>query len=85
MEDFIQNRFGYCFYELRENTALIYNLYVRPEHRRMGNAKRLLQHVIQEIRETYTGEIEVEVEPRECSINREKLIRFYKRMGLKER
>jgi len=51
----------------------------------MGNAKRLLQHVIQEIRETYTGEIEVEVEPRECSINREKLIRFYKRMGLKER
>lgn len=84
LEDFIQNRFGYCFYELGKNTALIYGLYVHPEYRLQGKAKILLQHVINEIREAdYTGEIVIEAIPREDTISLEKVESFYERMGLK--
>ena len=84
MEDFIQNRFGYCFYEIKGGTALIYNLYVHPEHRLQGKARRLLQLVISEIIETgYDKDIKIEVAPRENSIQIENLNLFYKRMGLK--
>jgi ribosomal protein S18 acetylase RimI-like enzyme len=83
LEDFIQNRFGYCFYEV-PGIALIYNLYVHPEYRLQGKAKILLQHVVNEIRETgYNGEIEIEVAPREDAISIEKLGLFYEKMGLK--
>lgn len=82
MEDFVQNRFGYCFYEVQESTALIYNLYVHPEYRLQGRAKVLLNHVINEIREAgYMKEIEIEVIPREDSINTEKLCSFYESLG----
>jgi len=84
-EDFIQNRFGYCFYEIKESSALIYNLYVHPEHRLKGMAKMLLQYVINEIRTLYhyDGEIEIDASPREGVISLEKLGLFYKKMGLK--
>lgn len=82
MENFIQNKFGYCFYETKK-TALIYNLYVHPEHRRKGMAKILLQHVVNEIRcMGYFGEIGIQVEPRE-DIKKENIKKFYERMGLK--
>lgn len=84
MEDFIQNKFGYCFYEIKESSALIYNLYVHPEYRLKGMAKILLQHVINEIKALcYAGEIEIEISPREGVISLEKLGSFYKKMGLK--
>lgn len=84
MEDFVQNRFGYCFYASREGSALIYNLYVNPEYRRQGKAKMLLRHVINEIRDAgYVGEIEIQASPKEDDINSEKLSSFYERMGLK--
>ena len=86
MEDFIQNRFGYCFYEIKKNTALIYNLYIHPEYRRQGRAKKLLRILINEIREMgYVGEIEIDVAPKENSISLEKLSSFYMKMGLKEK
>lgn len=84
MEDFIQNRFGYCFYEVQEDSALIYNLYVHSEYRRQGKAKILLKHAINEIRFSgYIGEIEIEVLPRENFVDLKTLSSFYERMGLK--
>ena len=83
-EDFIQNRFGYCFYEIKDGSALIYNLFVHPEFRRQGKAKRLLQLVINEIRESrYTGPIKIEAEQR-AGIDLRRLTEFYKRMGLEQ-
>lgn len=84
MEDFIQNRFGYCFYDTQRIPALIYNLYVNPEHRRQGRAKRLLEVVIHEIRAAgYKGVIAIEAVPKEGVISLEKLRSFYEKMGLK--
>ena len=83
MEDFVQNKFGYCFYEVHETTALIYNLYVHPEYRQQGKAKMLLMHVINEIKAGYKGTIKIETIPRENSICLKKLSSFYEKMGLK--
>lgn len=84
-ENFIHNKYGYCYYSIEANdTAMIYNLYVEPEYRRKGHAKKLIQMVIREIREAgYNKEIQIEARPREDSIDVESLVAFYKRMGLK--
>lgn len=81
--NFIQNKFGYCFYEVTSQDAVIFNLYIHPEYRRQGKAKKLLQQVIREIKEQYDGEIIIEACQRESSIDSENLILFYKKMGLK--
>jgi len=83
-ENFIHNKYGYCFYFIEANdTAIIFNLYVEPEYRQKGHAKKLIQMVIKEIKETgYDKEIQIEAQPREDSINIENLIAFYKRLGL---
>lgn len=83
LEDFVQNKFGYCFYEVYGTTTLIYNLYVYPEYRQQGKAKMLIRHVINEIRGAgCTGEIMVQCCPK-GGIDPEKLKSFYERMGLK--
>jgi GNAT superfamily N-acetyltransferase len=84
-ENFIHNKYGYCYYSLKENEpAIIFNLYVEPEYRRQGHARALISYVIREIRKTkYQNEILIKAEPRENSINIEDLITFYERMGLK--
>jgi len=84
-EDFIQNKYGYCFYEIEPGeNPIIYNLYVHPQYRRRGNAKKLLQYVISEIRQDgYDGDILIKVAPRENSISSEELSLFYINMGLK--
>jgi len=80
-ENFIQNKFGYCFYSLSEH--LIYNLYVHPQYRQQGHSKILLQYAINEIRRNgYTGEIFIEATPRENSISLDQLTTYYKKMGL---
>lgn len=86
-ELFVENAFGYCFYELvcetYDNKPLIYNLYVYPEHRMHGEATHLLRLAISAIRDSgYAGEIVVEVQPRENSISVEKLSSFYESNGL---
>jgi len=85
-ENFVQNRYGYCYYLLPTKTrknAAIYNLWVNGNARRKGHAKELLSLVIFSIRQTqYDGVIEIEAEPREDSIDKEKLIKFYKSLGL---
>lgn len=83
-ENFIHNKYGYCYYSVEDDSAFIYNLYVEPEYRRKGHAEHIIRMVIGEIRKTgYSGEIQIEVCPREDSIDVENLIIFYKRMGLK--
>ena len=80
MENFIQNKFGYCFYEV-DKDAIIFNLYVDPDYRRCGNAKKLLKYVINEIRELgHCGDILIEALPKD-GISRDDLILFYERMG----
>jgi ribosomal protein S18 acetylase RimI-like enzyme len=83
-EDFIQNRFGYCFYEIDNDSCILYNLYVKPEYRRKGHAKKLVKLVIDEIRERgYKGDIETVVSPKEKSISIKNLTSFYIKMGIK--
>ena len=82
-ENFIQNKFGYCFYIL-DSCPVIYNLYVYPQYRRCGHSKILLQFVINEIRKTgYTGGIGIQAKPRENSISQNDLIKYYESIGLK--
>ena len=84
-ENFIHNKYGYCYYSIQANdTAMIFNLYVEAEYRQKGHAKKLIQLAIREIREAgYNKEIQIEARPREDSINTESLVVFYEKMGLK--
>lgn len=84
-ENFIQNKYGYCYYSFEaDNTAIIFNLYVDSECRRKGHAKHLLSLIMKEIREAgYSGKIQIEAEPQEDSISLKDLIAFYEQMGLK--
>ena len=85
-EDFIHNRFGYCFYTMVDDETtepFIYNLYVHEEYRRLGHSIKLLKYIINEIRETgYRGSIKIEAIPKDDSIPLEKLIEFYESLGL---
>ena len=84
MEDFVQNKYGYCYYELSNNSAFIYGLNIDPEYRNRGKAKLILQHVINEIRYSgYTGLIGIKVKPTEPEIDAVRLEKFYIKMGLK--
>lgn len=83
-ENFIHNKYGYCFYSIGDNTSLIYNLYIEPNCRQKGHAGNLIRLVIREIRGNgYYGEIRIEARPREDSISVENLVTFYKRLGLR--
>ena len=82
-ENFIHNKYGYCYYYIKPGSAIIFNLYVEPVYRKRGHAKHLIEMVIREIRESgYNKEIQIEACPRENSISEENLISFYKKMGL---
>jgi Lar family restriction alleviation protein len=81
-ENFIQTKFGYCFYTF-DVPPIIYNLYVHPQYRRCGHSRELLKLVIAEIRKSgYEGEIRIDAEPKENSIGLADLMKYYKSMGL---
>lgn len=81
-ENFIQTKFGYCFYNLDLN-PVIYNLYVYPQYRKCGHSRTLLELVIKEIRKSgYKGKIFIEAKPKEDSIELSDLTKYYKSMGL---
>jgi GNAT superfamily N-acetyltransferase len=83
-ENFIHNKYGYCYYTIYEDSAIIFNLYVEPEYRRKGYARKLINYIIKEIRKTgYDKEIQIEVDPREDSISVKSLTTFYEGMELK--
>jgi GNAT superfamily N-acetyltransferase len=83
-DDFIHNKYGYCYFEIEPGKKpIIFNLYIHPQYRKQGHAKKLLQYVINEIRQTgYTGEINIEAAPRQESIDFHNLAVFYLSMGL---
>jgi len=83
-DNFVQDKFGYCFYCIEPGERVfIYNLYVRPEARRQGRARRYLQYLIDEIRNAgYKDEIEIEIAPFGESVPREALERLYRSLGL---
>lgn len=81
-ENYIQNKYGYCFYVIEDNEATIYNLYVYKEFRKKGKARNLLLHVISDINDHNIYNIKVEAIPQERSIRYSKLVDFYKSLGL---
>lgn len=81
--DFVLNEYGYCCYCFPSDDALVFNLYVHKEFRRLGHAKELIERCITAIRESgYTKEINIEAEPKENSVSVDDLVAFYKKMGL---
>lgn len=83
----IQNEYGHCEYVLETDKHgdyyHIYNLYIKPDYRKQGHAKNILEQVISKIRKTgYNGEIAIVPTPKENSISVEKLIGFYESLGL---
>lgn len=81
-ENFIQNKFGFCFYASND-CPFIYNLYVHTQYRRRGHSKELLRLVINKIRENgYDGKILIEARPKENSIGLADLTEYYKSLGL---
>ena len=85
MQNSINNKYGHCYYCTCDNKcSMIYNLYVRKEHRKQGHAKELLKQAINKIRELgYKQDIKIIAEPEENSIDKESLIKLYENMGLK--
>lgn len=79
----IQNKHGYCYYELKQDYVHIYNLFVAFKQRRKGIARTIIQNAITEIRKLgYHGKIQIVAIPREDSISAKNLMEFYKKMGL---
>ena len=82
--NFVHIKEGYCYYTIEPNKKpFIFGLFVEPEYRLHGFAKKLLDYVIDEIRNTgYIGLIEIEAKPKESFVNIKRLIAFYKSKGL---
>ena len=78
----VVNKYGYCYYCVCDDCAMIYNLYVEKEHRRKGNARKILLKAIAEIREIYDGDIKIKAESDE-GLNKDILAKFYKELNLK--
>ena len=84
-DNFYHDKYGYCYYSIdRINPPLIYGLYIEPEHRGRGHARRIIMIVIGFIRSAgFPGPIEIEVERNAKSgIDAVRLSSFYLRMGL---
>ena len=83
IERFIQTESGYCYYDITGEKPVIYNLFVEPDSRGKGKARKLLELVIRIIRDTdYTGDILIEAKPMEKETDKQHLRRFYESMGL---
>lgn len=83
LEVVVQNKFGSCEYSFEEDYVHIYNLYVLPEYRNLGKAKELLNKAINEIKLLgYKEKIKIVADPKEPNIDKKRLIKFYKSLGL---
>ncbi len=82
--DFIQTKYGYCYFETEQGKhPIIWNLYIHTQYRKQGHARKILQYAINEIRQAgFENEIDIEADPRDESISFEKLVEFYKSLGL---
>lgn len=79
----VQTKFGRCSYDFVDDYVHIYDLYIIPDYRRQGNARKLLLYIINEIRKTgWDKEIQIVADPTEDNINKNDLINFYKSLDL---
>ncbi len=79
----IKSKYGYCYYDFGEDYVHIYDLFVYPEYRNKGNARKLLQKAIKYIRKTgWKKEIQIVADPKDLNIDKNRLKTFYKSMGL---
>ena len=80
----LKNKFGYCNFDISETEgACIYDLYIYAEYRKHGHAKRLICDAINRIRSSgYDDIIGIEASPKEDSISKAALVKFYKSLGL---
>lgn len=83
----IKSIFGYCYFAFETDSVgsyvHIYDLYIYPEYRKQGKARELLKTAINGIRQLgYTEEIHIVASPTEDSIDKLKLVSFYRSMGL---
>lgn len=81
MDDVIKNKFGYCKYGFEDNYVHIYDLFIYPEFRQQGQARKILKEVIDAIRKLYNGTIQIVANPKEIFVDKCKLKQFYKSMG----
>jgi len=84
-EHFIHTEKGHCYYNFnyKGNKPIIYGLYIEKKYRRQGNAKHLLELVLNEIKARgFNDKIFIQAEPKENSISKEAFINFYESIGL---
>ena len=79
----IKNKFGYCKFAFEKDFVHIYDLYIYPKYRYKGRGRKILKATINEIRKTYHGTIQIVANPKEKSVSKDKLIKFYESMNLK--
>ena len=79
----VQSKHGFCAYEFASDYVHIYDLFVYPDSRRKGEARKILLEAIRRIRESgYSGEISIVAYPREGNISKEQLSDFYESLWL---
>lgn|SRR5574344_805381 len=83
-ESFIHTNYGYCYYEIKENKGLIYNLYIEESYRHQGLAKHLLSMIINEIKQINPDikEIYIGIDSNNKNIDINHLYKFYASLGL---
>lgn len=54
---------GYCFWEVRDDAAVLASIYVAPKHRREGLGKQLLTQFIEDAQATGFGTLTLGVKP----------------------
>lgn len=82
-ESVIKNNFGHCKFAFEKDYVHIYDLFIKPQFRRQGRAREILQAAIDEIRKTgYIGSIQIVAKPTEEQVDLKRLIAFYKNMKL---
>ena len=83
MQGIVKNKFGFCEYSFESDYVHIYNLFTMPKFRNQGKAMATLRTVINTIRKTgYKGSIQIVADPKDDFVDKNRLILFYKRMGL---
>ena len=80
----INTEYGYCRidYNIEESYGHIHDLYVFPEYRNQGKAREILLKAIECIKSNGYEEIQIVCSPTEEGIDKERLTKFYKSLGL---
>jgi len=79
----VQKDIGHVYFEIKNDYAHLYDLYIQPDKRNQGHARELLLHAIRLIKEEgWNDEIQIVCAPTEEGIDKERLSNFYESLGL---